>query len=75
MVSAVYDWKLLSDLGVAAIVAGLQAPGVRDVDLDKITPEFAERLAADGLGPTRAMTVLWSSPPPSQDTYVFQQPA
>jgi len=70
---AEYDWKTLVELGAADIVAGLQAPTVRGVDLKLITGAFAEALAADGLDPRSPMTVRWAEPPPHRDAYVFEQ--
>jgi hypothetical protein len=73
MPSAMFDWKTLNDLGAAPIVAGLQAPAVRDVDATLITPAFAEALRARGLCPQKPMRVRWAPAPPHGDRYLFEQ--
>lgn len=71
MATAEYDWQRLNEFGVLAIVAELQAPDVRQLDLDLITSDFAQQLQVDGINPRRPLTARWSED--SRDVYVFEQ--
>ena len=73
MPSAVFDWKTLNDLGAAAIVAGLQAPAVREVDATLITTAFADALRSRGIDPQKPMRVRRAPAPPHGDRYLFEQ--
>ena len=70
MATAEYDWQRLNEFGVLAIVAQLEAPNARQVDLSLITPDFALQLHLDGLAPLQPMVVRWAA---TRDAYVFEQ--
>jgi hypothetical protein len=72
MTRSEYDWVTLLELGVGKAVSNLVAPAVRDVSASLITPEFAERLRADGLDAGRPLRVRRSIRPRG-DVYVFEQ--
>jgi len=75
MATAEYSSKGLIEFGVLAIVAGLQAPATRQVDLNLITPDFALRLQQDGLNPQGPMVVRLVELRVGHvfDAYVFEQ--
>ena len=70
MATAEYDWQRLNEFGVLAIVAQLEAPNARQVDLSLITRDFALQLRLDGLDPRQPMVVRWAA---TRDAYVFEQ--
>jgi hypothetical protein len=72
MQSTEYDWITLAELGVGKVVSNLVAPSVRDVNTAFITPEFANRLRADGLDAALPLRVRRSIRPRG-DVYIFEQ--
>ena len=73
MRSADYDWWTLAQLGVGNMVSNLVAPAVRNVNLTLITPQFAERLRADGLDSASRLRVRRSVRWPYEDVYTFEE--
>jgi hypothetical protein len=72
--SADYDWLTLQALGVGKVVSNLVAPAVRDVNVTLITPQFADRLRADGVDVTRRLRVRRSIRAPyNVEVYTFEE--